>query len=691
MTAPACRAIAARFAARFEARLAQRSRQSLALAVLCVVGHGCTGTVPPPTRSVDPLALEVPDLEERALLLLLVDQQLYDPFTVTRARELGAGVRLELARTLGRAGDSRARPVLEGLLIDSDLEVRREAAFALGVLGDGEALPVLAQAARDVDRETGRLAVEAMAKLEAAVGRVSEALQGLPPEEYWSRLAPVLYRFPAEAALPTVRRALIEGGTLAYADAMYALARNPVKASLPILRELAADPDPWLRSMAARALGLVGDGTDLERLRGLLTESDEGVVVQALRSARRLVSAGTAAPPTSWREPLGALMNDSRVGVRLTALEASGAWLRDPELGAKLTERFRASSGRERELCLLALAAARHPRAREFVGGASGAEEAPLRRRAAAAAGLLEDLPVLERLAEDADATVRSAAFVELLRLAGEGDPSLAGRALADADPVVRAVAFEWAGDHPVIPVPDLLAALGAMGDTDVVEAQLAALDALRSRASAVAADREVVVAALTLLAREATFVLRGRAGDALAGLGEAKPAVGPVASERGVAVYRDLVRWAWPSRTVRLTTQRGVIDLRLECRQAPLTCVNFLQLVGHGFYDGLSFHRVLPDFVVQGGDPRGDGYGGPGYVIRDEISRLRYQRGMVGMALAGSHTGGSQFFITLSPQPHLDGNYTIFGRVVAGDDELDEIRQGDVILSAREIETDAP
>ena len=116
----------------------------------------------------------------------------------------------------------------------------------------------------------------------------------------------------------------------------------------------------------------------------------------------------------------------------------------------------------------------------------------------------------------------------------------------------------------------------------------------------------------------------------------------------------------------------------------------NFLKLVNDDFYDSTTFHRIIEDFVIQGGDPRGDGYGGPGYMIRDEINLLRYERGRVGMALAGPHTGGSQFFITLSPQPHLDGGYTIFGSVVAGDEILDEIVQGDVIVSAREIPASA-
>ena len=111
-----------------------------------------------------------------------------------------------------------------------------------------------------------------------------------------------------------------------------------------------------------------------------------------------------------------------------------------------------------------------------------------------------------------------------------------------------------------------------------------------------------------------------------------------------------------------------------------------FLGLVRQGFYDGLAFHRVVPDFVVQAGDPRGDGWGGPGFELRDEITRIRYRRGVVGMADSGPDTAGSQFFVALAAQPHLDGRYTAFGRVVAGDELLDRIEQGDRILAIKEV-----
>jgi len=114
----------------------------------------------------------------------------------------------------------------------------------------------------------------------------------------------------------------------------------------------------------------------------------------------------------------------------------------------------------------------------------------------------------------------------------------------------------------------------------------------------------------------------------------------------------------------------------------APLTVAAFLSLVERRYFDGSIWHRVVPNFVVQDGDPRGDGWGGPGFALRDEANPMRYETGTVGMALSGPETGGSQFFITHSPQPHLDGTYTVFGRVVEGLGALVAIGQGERIAT---------
>jgi cyclophilin family peptidyl-prolyl cis-trans isomerase len=130
--------------------------------------------------------------------------------------------------------------------------------------------------------------------------------------------------------------------------------------------------------------------------------------------------------------------------------------------------------------------------------------------------------------------------------------------------------------------------------------------------------------------------------------------------------------------------TSRGTIEIELAISDAPLTVSNFVTLARKRFFNDLVIHRAVPDFVAQLGDPRGDGEGGPGYTIRDEINQRPYLRGTVGMALDWEDTGGSQFFITVSPQPHLDGRYTVFGHVIDGMDAVDGLRAGDVVRRIR-------
>ena len=136
--------------------------------------------------------------------------------------------------------------------------------------------------------------------------------------------------------------------------------------------------------------------------------------------------------------------------------------------------------------------------------------------------------------------------------------------------------------------------------------------------------------------------------------------------------------------------TPRGPINVELYPDKAPLTVANFVNLAKRGFYDGLNFHRVIPDFMVQGGCPQGSGTGGPGYKFEDETSNgVKHERGVLSMANAGPNTNGSQFFITHVPTPWLDGKHTVFGKVISGLDAVDAVSSGDKITSVK-IEGDA-
>jgi len=130
------------------------------------------------------------------------------------------------------------------------------------------------------------------------------------------------------------------------------------------------------------------------------------------------------------------------------------------------------------------------------------------------------------------------------------------------------------------------------------------------------------------------------------------------------------------------IKTNKGDIQLELNPAEAPMTVNNFVALARDGYYDGVTFHRVVPRFVIQGGDPTGTGSGGPGYQFQDEAVKRPYKAGTVAMANAGPNTNGSQFFICLEDQPGLPPNYTIFGDTVAGMDVVRNIRVGDVMQS---------
>ena len=143
-------------------------------------------------------------------------------------------------------------------------------------------------------------------------------------------------------------------------------------------------------------------------------------------------------------------------------------------------------------------------------------------------------------------------------------------------------------------------------------------------------------------------------------------------------------------SLTALFDTDRGPIKVELYPDKAPLTVANFVNLARRGFYDGLNFHRVIPDFMIQGGCPEGSGRGGPGYRFEDETGNgVRHERGVLSMANAGPNTNGSQFFITHVATPWLDGKHTVFGKVLEGLEAVDKIEQGDLIRSVR-IEGDA-
>ncbi len=179
-------------------------------------------------------------------------------------------------------------------------------------------------------------------------------------------------------------------------------------------------------------------------------------------------------------------------------------------------------------------------------------------------------------------------------------------------------------------------------------------------------------------------YLVRRKAVAALksTGAGDFSARIGTVQTRNSTADYERAIARIGKDVTATVNTTRGSFVIQLLPEEATLNVDNFIQLASRGYFNGITIHRVVPNFVIQDGDPRGDGNGGPGYQIRCEINEAPYTRAAVGMALSGKDTGGSQWFVTHSPQPHLDGGYTVFGNVISGMDTVDRIARGDVIRS---------
>jgi cyclophilin family peptidyl-prolyl cis-trans isomerase len=272
-----------------------------------------------------------------------------------------------------------------------------------------------------------------------------------------------------------------------------------------------------------------------------------------------------------------------------------------------------------------------------------------------------------------------------LTALAASGAPSatptLVARLSAE-DPVVRmAAAAGLARLDAKDQVPALLAALERSAGDGTYVARAATLSALARL------DPNGAAPVLARALEDREWAIRVRAAELLRGIDPsataipATPAPAPPVPE--LSAVQTLLTPAFTP-TAYIDTEKGLVQIELAVVDAPRTAANFTALARKGFFSNVPWHRVVADFVVQGGDPRGDGEGGPGYTIRDEINQRPYLRGTVGMALDWADTGGSQFFITHSPQPHLDGRYTVFGQVVAGMDVVDALRQWDIVRSIR-------
>ena len=616
-------------------------------------------------------------------------------------------VRRTAATSAGRIGDLRATPLVLPLLGDPDSTVRAAAAFALGLLRDtAAARPIM-------DRLTGLPALDATTGAEAmtALAKIGGPVAG----DFFNGVLTGGVTVSVPEREPVVLATLLESWRLG-TDA-------PAQALLPF----ADDTLVTRRWRAAFSLGRLRAPAAAERLTLLLRDREIVVRAIAARALTRGYAEAVKLAPGTVAELLSRLVDDPNAQVRINAVRSLGGYqdtalvkyvlplLGDqlPNVQVEAATSLGALGGGEAARVLKGLASARGLFAvrREALIGLARADSAAFagtvgpwqsstdwRERAAAAEGTAVAGPGgAPWFLRDRDPRVVAAGLQAWATEVEGPDSALVAAArplLAQADAGVRSVAADVVG-RAAAPsdLPALVQAYRRTTRDSFPEAAISALAALSAIAqTGTEAQRRVEREFLAVTPRPANYLIRRWAEDNWA---EAQARWGPaypIATGRAPQDYRDLVQRfmlgadsvARPKVKIE-TEQRGPIEIELLGPDAPLTVANFLRLVSRRFFDGNRWHRVVPNFVVQDGDPRGDGFGGPGGAIRDEINRQRYDGPMLGMALSGPDTGSSQWFINLSPQPHLDGTYTIFGRVISGQAALTRITQGDVIRTVQQ------
>jgi cyclophilin family peptidyl-prolyl cis-trans isomerase/HEAT repeat protein len=609
-------------------------------------------------------------------------------------------VRRRSALAVGRVGLAEGVEPLSKLLADEEVEVRQMAAFALGLIGDPAARPALTAALKDAQPIVQGRAAEALGLIgdrsDAAVVSAmvqaqikAGAVMGISPDDLTYPLAP-----PAEAVrlglYALVRLGSYDALAAAALDAngqpvstwwpiAYALQRLGDAKAAPALLKLLATPGRFTAAFAARGLGVMKAPAAVSPLQQIVEQrrGDRAIVIQAIRALGTIGDSSVAPVLTK-------IVADGKADqtLRIEAMTALGAVVRSDSVDLMLDLVSDSSPG-IRGAALRALARVDPDTFLTTLSGLDPDRDWTVRTAQAAALASLPNGQGVARLMSllgDQDLRVVPSVMAALVTAKAPGvDKVLIDRLKAD-DFVVRAAAANGLGEMKLAAaVPALneaykatagdstyvarAAILAALNSIDPMGARPLLQDALKDR------DWAVRVRAATLL--------RGQGVEA-ATLDQAmRPA--PVGRPMTDAERQVLLNPAFSPHAY-IETDRGVIEIELAILDAPVTVANFIALARKGFFNGVAIHRVVSDFVVQDGDPRGDGEGGPGYTIRDELNERPYLRGTVGMALDWKDTGGSQFFITHSPQPHLDGRYTVFGHVVEGMPIVDVIQPLDII-----------
>jgi cyclophilin family peptidyl-prolyl cis-trans isomerase/HEAT repeat protein len=648
-------------------------------------------------------------VDQLARLLHAEDRRTYDPELFEAAfRSADQTVRRQAVLGAGRIQDHRAAAPLLALLAAPDTTIHEAAMFALGLLGDstaavrlihrlGDALPLAAGAVLEAPSTLAKLGTGAARTL---FSKLLDGTSGAVSAERRRLMLPGLlvegWRFGRHAPVRASIAHLEDTSDAVRWRAAYLLGRTRAAVGTRALLARTSDPHPWVRQYAVRGLTrAAADST------GLAADTVSRALLAALRDADPGVRVNALVSLATWRDSAHAavilpLLRDRVPNVRLQAVTAlaSGGGPQAQAALERLSDDTREPLVMRREAMVGLLSRDQDDAARRLVAWGRD-PAASVRRLAVELVGgqrAIDVSPFLGLLDDD-DPAVAAAAMMAFSGRSPAAEARIQALARQRLEsPARELVAAAWsalARAAQVAEVPFLAVGFRTERDSPGGGASGTILNALQRIHDSGPAGREAVEALfLATTSPPADYLARRRAQSWLA-LAERWGAVWPAETRYSTEEYRELanrylINAATARPRVRIATEgRGVVELELLGDQAPLTVANFLELVDRGFFDGGEWHRVIPNFVVQDG-AGGPGAGRAGAPIRDEFNPVRYEGPVLGMALSGPDTGTSQWFINLSPQPHLDGGYTVFGRVVGGLAPLSLILQGDQLISIR-------
>ncbi|MGD0307818.1 MAG: peptidylprolyl isomerase [Acidobacteriota bacterium] len=631
------------------------------------------------------------------------------------------------AIALGRIGNARALPWLYETFHSRYSTVRAAAAFAVGEIEDGdllrsEGLPVDVRAAGELRTLLDDSAIAVRMRAVEALGKTGQDADAFEiirrlenfaydrsPEEraYLGFAVTALMRLRNPAARPVLERlASFDDPEIQWrvANAFY---RMRIKEARPTLERLLGSSNSDVRAHAARALGICADPDLADMLAPMLAPIDShsgrsnplSVRVSALQALSNLKNPGSVAAikEALATAPIGVSDAERLDQLNFTVQAATVLGnLGSKDAVATLANLARIP-GPVADSAVVALARLLHDEPEEFLdlihlgayfGTAEGARAwtAALGELGGASAnGLLRGLlaKASQNPTGDAATLMIPSILQALARAQAPGLQELLKNYFTSTDGVLMRAAAAAYKPEAGAPQPwkPLLQAYAQIDSTLDEETKVALIGRLEPWKGA-GEVQLFLRAALQDRARNARIAAARLLRQA--GMTDVPDDPGPSVASTTDFTY-ILLATARRDRTIAIMeTTRGTIEMELFREDAPMTVANFVTLSNSGFFNGLTFMRVVPYFVIQGGDPRNDQEGGPGYTIRCEINMHPFERGSVGMALSGKDTGGSQFFICLSSQPHLDGGYTCFGRVISGMQAAEHMVAGDRILKVQ-------